>query len=64
MTNILINSLILETKAEIPTIESLQYDFATIKAATNDFSPANELGHGGFGAVYKVIILSLNVFMN
>ena len=30
------------------------YDLATIKAATNDFSAANKLGEGGFGAVYKV----------
>ncbi|CAL9042739.1 unnamed protein product [Musa banksii] len=29
------------------------YDLATIKAATNDFSAANKLGEGGFGAVYK-----------
>ncbi|KAK1416729.1 hypothetical protein QVD17_25845 [Tagetes erecta] len=33
--------------------ESLQYKFSLVKAATNDFSDANKLGRGGFGAVYK-----------
>jgi hypothetical protein len=36
------------------TVESLQFDFATIEAATNKFSGDNKLGQGGFGAVYKV----------
>ncbi|KAL5194991.1 Cysteine-rich receptor-like protein kinase 29 [Glycine soja] len=31
----------------------LQFDFATIKFATNNFSDANKLGQGGFGIVYK-----------
>lgn len=34
--------------------ESLQFDFATVRVATNNFSDANKLGQGGFGAVYKV----------
>ncbi|CAH1415707.1 unnamed protein product [Lactuca virosa] len=38
---------------DIGTVESLQYNFSTIKAATNDFSEDNKLGKGGFGAVYK-----------
>jgi len=33
----------------------LQLDFDTIRVATNDFSTDNQLGEGGFGAVYKVI---------
>ncbi|EOY19894.1 Cysteine-rich RLK (RECEPTOR-like protein kinase) 25, putative [Theobroma cacao] len=37
----------------IITAESLQYDFDTIKAATNNFADENRLGQGGFGAVYK-----------
>jgi hypothetical protein len=32
----------------------LQFDLATIEAATNHFSDDNKLGEGGFGAVYKV----------
>ncbi|CAI9787895.1 unnamed protein product [Fraxinus pennsylvanica] len=43
---------------EISTVESLQYDFSTIRAATDNFSDANKLGQGGFGVVYKVKYLS------
>ena len=32
------------------------FDLATIIAATNDFSPANMIGVGGFGPVYKVSV--------
>ena len=39
---------------EISTEESLQFDLSTIEAATNNFSPDNKLGEGGFGEVYKV----------
>ncbi|KAL0012672.1 hypothetical protein SO802_007780 [Lithocarpus litseifolius] len=38
---------------EITTVESLQYDLATIEAATNNFADDNKLGSGGFGEVYK-----------
>ncbi|RWR90863.1 cysteine-rich receptor-like protein kinase 10 [Cinnamomum micranthum f. kanehirae] len=33
--------------------ESVQIDFDTIRAATNDFSDENKIGQGGFGPVYK-----------
>ncbi|KFK28722.1 hypothetical protein AALP_AA7G038800 [Arabis alpina] len=33
--------------------DSLLIDFETLKAATDNFSPENELGRGGFGSVYK-----------
>lgn len=39
--------------------ESLQFDLATIEAATSNFSEDNKLGTGGFGEVYKVITLIL-----
>ena len=39
---------------DIGTAESLQYNFSTLKSATNNFSEENKLGQGGFGAVYKV----------
>ncbi|GLT64230.1 hypothetical protein SLA2020_367360 [Shorea laevis] len=42
-----------ETVDEIISAESLQFDFATIRVATENFSDANRLGQGGFGAVYK-----------
>ncbi|XVF87034.1 hypothetical protein PTKIN_Ptkin18bG0088200 [Pterospermum kingtungense] len=29
------------------------FSYAELKAATDDFSPSNKLGEGGFGAVYK-----------
>ncbi|KAJ7967622.1 Cysteine rich receptor like kinase [Quillaja saponaria] len=38
---------------EIGSTESLQFDFGTISAATDNFSDSNKLGQGGFGAVYK-----------
>ncbi|KAJ4976016.1 hypothetical protein NE237_001122 [Protea cynaroides] len=34
--------------------DSLIFNFDTIKAATGNFSDANKLGEGGFGAVYKI----------
>ncbi|KAK4258933.1 hypothetical protein QN277_005328 [Acacia crassicarpa] len=36
--------------------ESLQFDLDVIKSATNNFSPDNKLGQGGFGEVYKGIL--------
>ncbi|KAH9603818.1 hypothetical protein KSS87_013337 [Heliosperma pusillum] len=35
------------------TVESLQYDIATLVNATDNFFHKNELGRGGFGVVYK-----------
>jgi hypothetical protein len=43
-----------EAVDSISSVESLQLDFGTIKIATDNFSDANKLGQGGFGAVYKV----------
>ncbi|WVZ08729.1 hypothetical protein V8G54_022075 [Vigna mungo] len=36
------------------TLEPLQFNLATLKAATNNFSDENRIGKGGFGEVYKV----------
>ncbi|KAK2631778.1 hypothetical protein EUGRSUZ_L02457, partial [Eucalyptus grandis] len=41
-----------EVEDEISTAESLQFDFGTIRAATDNFSDSKKLGQGGFGAVY------------
>nr|GMC90954.1 putative receptor-like protein kinase At4g00960 [Ipomoea batatas]GME20579.1 putative receptor-like protein kinase At4g00960 [Ipomoea batatas] len=38
--------------------ESSQYDFATVKAITNDFSPESKIGEGGYGPVYKGMLPS------
>ncbi|QCE08409.1 serine/threonine-protein kinase PBS1 [Vigna unguiculata] len=38
---------------EVSFAESLQYNFNTIRVATNEFADYNKLGQGGFGAVYK-----------
>ena len=39
---------------EISFAESLQFDFDTIRVATNEFADCNKIGQGGFGAVYRV----------
>ncbi|KAH7837767.1 hypothetical protein Vadar_017769 [Vaccinium darrowii] len=41
---------------DIPIVQSLQYDFGTIQAATNNFSGDNKIGEGGFGSVYKGLL--------
>ncbi|RVW86338.1 Cysteine-rich receptor-like protein kinase 26 [Vitis vinifera] len=38
---------------DIINVESLLFDFDTIRVATNNFSDSNKLGQGGFGPVYK-----------
>ncbi|XP_061353849.1 cysteine-rich receptor-like protein kinase 10 isoform X3 [Gastrolobium bilobum] len=42
-----------EDDDDIEISESLQFNFNTIRDATNDFSDSNKLGQGGFGAVYR-----------
>ncbi|KAG2688126.1 hypothetical protein I3760_09G079800 [Carya illinoinensis] len=41
---------------QIRSMESLQFDFGTMRVATDNFSEANKLGEGGFGVVYKGIL--------
>nr|AJP61107.1 At4g21400p-like protein [Arabidopsis halleri] len=41
------------SNAEDEFSDSLLVDFETLKEATDNFSPENELGRGGFGSVYK-----------
>ena len=35
------------------------FSYAEMRTATNDFNPANLLGEGGFGVVFKVCLLLL-----
>ncbi|XP_048132903.1 cysteine-rich receptor-like protein kinase 29 isoform X10 [Rhodamnia argentea] len=42
-----------EAVHEISTADSQQFDFDTIRAATDDFADSKKLGQGGFGAVYR-----------
>ncbi|CAL5410978.1 unnamed protein product [Camellia sinensis] len=41
---------------EITSVQSLQFDLATIQVATNNFFDHNKIGQGGFGSVYKGIL--------
>lgn len=41
--------------SDVPNLEA--FSFAKIKAATNNFSSENKLGEGGFGPVYKVVLV-------
>lgn len=43
-----------EDDDEIEIAQSLQFNFDTIRVATEDFCDPNKLGQGGFGAVYRV----------
>ena len=44
---------------EIGSVESLQLGFDAVKVATYNFFDANKLGQGGFGVVYKLIVILL-----
>lgn len=33
------------------------FDFKTLRTATKNFHPRNQLGRGGFGPVYEVLVV-------
>ena len=41
---------------ELLVAGSLQFDLASIQAATSNFSQDNKLGQGGFGEVFRVAL--------
>ena len=41
--------------------DMMVFSFTSLVAATNEFSIENKLGQGGFGPVYKVISLLIQV---
>jgi len=45
-------------------LESLQFEFTKIEAATNRFAAENRIGKGGFGEVYKVNISTSTTLNN
>ncbi|KAI4335590.1 hypothetical protein L6164_014225 [Bauhinia variegata] len=65
-------SCLRKPKDLMPKSESLEgsaprleeFSFSIIKAATKDFSSENKLGEGGFGPVYKVIIVPSNICLD
>lgn len=50
-------------KIEESDSEFSLYEFDQIADATNNFSDENKLGQGGFGPVYKVLIIGPVNFM-
>ena len=49
-----------ELQVNSTSTELEYFKLSTITAATNNFSPANKLGQGGFGSVYKVQFLAFS----
>lgn len=41
-------------------LQTGSFTLRQIKAATKNFDPANKVGEGGFGSVYKVIVVIKN----
>lgn len=39
------------------------YSYKELRVATEDFSPANKIGEGGFGSVYKVTAHFIRLLM-
>ena len=47
-------------RGEKKEVDLPMFSFASVSAATNNFSIENKLGDGGFGPVYKVRLASVN----
>ena len=44
-------------------VRPFTFSYTELKTATEDFNPANKLGEGGFGPVYKVSSYAINNVM-
>ena len=44
-------------------VRPFTFSYAELKTATEEFNPANKIGKGGFGPVYKVSSYSTNNIM-
>ena len=59
MSYVSVNQLLYRgKKSSSPNLQV--FSFAIIKEATDNFSMNNRLGEGGYGPVYKVILLNYN----
>ncbi|GAB2229862.1 hypothetical protein Droror1_Dr00014118 [Drosera rotundifolia] len=47
---------VLQDEEEFRGLDTGFFSLRQIKAATNDFSPLNKIGEGGFGPVYKGVL--------
>lgn len=45
------------TDFEGMSLKTISFTYKQLKSATDNFSPSNKIGEGGFGPVYKVIIV-------
>ena len=50
-------------RAEKKEVDLPMFSFASVSAATNNFTVENKLGQGGFGPVYMVRLLSLAIML-
>ena len=55
------NKRMIETMKEVNPNEVPLLQFEEVAVATNNFHSSNKLGEGGYGPMYKVIIMIINL---
>lgn len=60
MNSIKVSSIIYfpSKNSDLEGISTVTYSFVQLKNATNNFKLDNKVGEGGFGVVYKVLLLN------